>query len=215
MKSTQSRKPCNDCEVEQGSLFSSARAAPRTEAGLVEVRRRVDAILAGSGLKKDAEALLQEHSMRYMRRQVLCLCDSMSCSFIHPHFFFHWQPFWTRHPFFDPTTCLPPDRMHQTDAGLFKTMMQWMVRLLEVTTNRAHGSKAQQVKMVEFNRRWAALLPFTDMKVFLSGVSHLTQMNAFEYRDMMKSVLVITRGVAPYIFVYICIYSYISVYKRI
>ena len=83
--------------------------------------------------------------------------------------------------------------------------------------NKAHGSKAQQLKMVEFNRRWAALLPFTDMTVFqvLSEVSHLTQMNAFEYRDMMKSVLVITRGVAQYIFVYICIYSYISVYKRI
>lgn len=73
MRSTQSRKPCNDCEVKQGSLFSPARAPPRTEAGLSEVRTRVDAILAESGLKKDAEALLQEHSMRYMRRQVLCL----------------------------------------------------------------------------------------------------------------------------------------------
>ncbi len=87
MKSTQSSKPCNDCEVEQGSLFSPAGAPPRTEAGLVEVRGRVDAILAGGGLKKDAEALLQEHSMRYMRRQVLCLFDSVRCSVIPICFF--------------------------------------------------------------------------------------------------------------------------------
>jgi hypothetical protein len=70
------------------------------------------------------------------------------------------------------------------------------------------------VKMVEFNRRWAALLPFTDMKVFLSGVSHLTQMNAFEYRDMMKCVLVITRG-PSFTYVYNRIFPCINVYNLV
>jgi hypothetical protein len=48
--------------------------------------------------------------------------------------------------------------------------------------------------MNEFNRRWGALNSFTDMKVFTSGVSHLTQMNAYEYRDMMKGIIVVLRG---------------------
>ena len=70
--------------------------------------------------------------------------------------------------------------------------------MLERVTCKAHGGKAQQVKMNEFNRRWGALLPFPDMKIFGHGVSHLTQMNAYEYRDMMKSVTVVFRGTCVY-----------------
>jgi hypothetical protein len=84
--------------------------------------------------------------------------------------------------------------MHQTDLGLFKMLISWAVRMLEKTTFKAHGGRAQQVKMNEFNRRWAALLPFPDMKRFVAGGSHLTHMNAFEYRDMMKGVTVVFRG---------------------
>jgi hypothetical protein len=51
------------------------------------------------------------------------------------------------HPFFDPTTCLPPDRMHQTDQGVFKTMLGWAVKMLEKLTFRRGGGKAQQLKV--------------------------------------------------------------------
>jgi hypothetical protein len=40
---------------------------------MAEVRAVVDAMLAGGGSKQDAQDLLKEHSMRYMRRKVL-LC---------------------------------------------------------------------------------------------------------------------------------------------
>jgi hypothetical protein len=62
--------------------------------------------------------------------------------------------------------------------------------------------------MNEFNRRWGALNPFTDMKVFSKGVSHLTQMNAYEYRDMMKGIVVVMRGAS-------LLYSIIIVYHRL
>jgi hypothetical protein len=62
------------------------------------------------------------------------------------------QPFWTAHPFFDPTTCLPPDRMHQADQGLFKTMMGWAVNMLEKVTFTRGGGKAQQRKVCDYNR---------------------------------------------------------------
>jgi hypothetical protein len=101
--------------------------------------------------------------------------------------------------------------MHQTDQGLFKSMLFWAVRMLERLTFKAHGGKAMQVKMNEFNRRWKALLPFPEMKNFGGGISHLTQMNAYEYRDMMKGVVVVFRG-NVYIIDYIPLYAFISVY---
>lgn len=39
-------------------------------------------------------------------------------------------------------------------------------------------------------------MPFTDMKVFLHGISHLSGLNAFEYRDIMKSCVVVFKGMA-------------------
>lgn len=34
------------------------------------------------------------------------------------------------------------------------------------------------------------------MKIFLNGVSHLSGLNAFEYRDMMKACVVVFKGAA-------------------
>ena len=57
------------------------------------------------------------------------------------------------------------------------------------------GGMMMNNKINEMNRRFKALVPFTDMKVFLHGVSHLTGLNAFEYRDIMKSCVVVFKGI--------------------
>ena len=38
------------------------------------------------------------------------------------------------------------------------------------------------------------MVPFTDMKVFTNGISHLCGLNAFENRDIMKSAVVCFKG---------------------
>ena len=52
------------------------------------------------------------------------------------------------------------------------------------------------------HRRFKSLVPFTDMKIFLNGVSHLTGLNAFEYRDMMKACVVVFKGDVCVLFVF-------------
>ena len=44
-------------------------------------------------------------------------------------------------------------------------------------------------------RRFQNLVPFTGLKSFTQGITHLSQMNAYEYRDIMKSCVVCFRGV--------------------
>ena len=96
--------------------------------------------------------------------------------------------------FFDPAVCLPPDRMHQADQGIFKSILSWTVQMLEDMAMAKGGGILMNTKINEMNRRFQALVPFTDMKVFNHGVSHLTGLNAFEYRDMMKSCVVVFKG---------------------
>jgi hypothetical protein len=105
-----------------------------------------------------------------------------------------FQAFWENHVFFDPTVCLPPDRMHQADQGIFKSILSWTVQLLEDMAMAKGGGMMMNNKLNEMNRRFQSLVPFTDMKVFSHGVSHLTGLNAFEYRDMMKSCVVVFKG---------------------
>ena len=45
-----------------------------------------------------------------------------------------------------------------------------------------------------FHRRFRTLVPFTDMKIFTTGISHLSGLNAFEYRDIMKCAVVCFKG---------------------
>lgn len=62
------------------------------------------------------------------------------------------QAFWENHPFFDPTKCMPPDRMHQADQGVFKSMLAWSVQLLEHLAYRKGGGILQNAKIAEMNR---------------------------------------------------------------
>lgn len=62
------------------------------------------------------------------------------------------QPFWTKHPFFDPTICCPPDRMHQADQGVFKSILSWSVSLLEDMAFGKGGGTLQNAKVDELNR---------------------------------------------------------------
>ena len=62
------------------------------------------------------------------------------------------QLFWERHTFFDPVHCLPPDRMHQVDQGVFKTMVSWAVDLMEMQAFKSGGGKYQNKKTDELNR---------------------------------------------------------------
>ena len=52
-------------------------------------------------------------------------------------------------------------------------------------------------------RRFGAIPRFTDMKVFPHGITHLSQMNAFEYRDIMKMCVVCFKGavICPFLYV--------------
>jgi len=123
----------------------------------------------------------------------------------------HLQLFWEKHAFFDPATCLPPDRMHQADQGIFKSILSWTVDLLETMAINVGGGKLQNTKIDELNRylfglcwpgcqqgachrRFKTLVPFTDLKIFPHGITHLSQMNAFEYRDIMKAAVVCFKG---------------------
>jgi hypothetical protein len=62
------------------------------------------------------------------------------------------HPFWTNHPFFDPTICCPPDRMHQADQGVFKSILAWTVSLLEDMAFAKGGGMLQNAKVDELNR---------------------------------------------------------------
>jgi hypothetical protein len=72
--------------------------------------------------------------------------------------------------------------------------MSWTVQLLEDMAMAKGGGMLMNIKINEMNRRFQALVPFTDMKVFNHGVSHLTGLNAFEYCDMKKSCVVVFKG---------------------
>ena len=62
------------------------------------------------------------------------------------------QCFWTNHPFFNPCTCCPPDRMHQADQGVFKSALAWTVQLLETMAMRKGGGMLVNAKIEEMNR---------------------------------------------------------------
>jgi hypothetical protein len=63
-----------------------------------------------------------------------------------------FQVFWENHSFFDPTTCCPPDRMHQADQGVFKSILAWTVCLLEDMAYAKGGGMLQNKKVEELNR---------------------------------------------------------------
>jgi len=84
--------------------------------------------------------------------------------------------------------------MHQADQGIFKSILSWTVQMLEDMAMAKGGGMMMNNKINEMNKRFQALVPFTDMKLFSHGVSHLTGLNAFEYRDMMKSCVVVFKG---------------------
>ena len=60
--------------------------------------------------------------------------------------------FWTNHAFLDPCKCFPPDRMHQADQGMFKTILSWTVDMLEEKAFEKGGGMLMNAKVDELNR---------------------------------------------------------------
>jgi hypothetical protein len=117
-----------------GAVQGNGRRRGRIGASWVQgpswfnVQRAVNAALQCSGMFHDI---------------ILCHMTSPAVSI---------QPFWTKHPFFDPTICCPPDRMHQADQGVFKSILSWSVSLLEDMAFGKGGGTLQNAKVDELNR---------------------------------------------------------------
>ncbi len=81
----------------------------------------------------------------------------------------------------------PPCRMHQTEGGIFKTMLQDIVALLKMT-----GGTACQTS---FDMLWSCIIPFPGIKMFRNGVCDVANVTASEHRSMSNCLPFVLRGV--------------------
>jgi hypothetical protein len=155
------RKPCRLCHV-----------SPR-ETGT-----------EGHGLRDIAELRVKEDITQFFdpvtKTSSMSAQDSARLS-VHPEFnalFFV--------PGFNPIVN-PSCRMHQTDAGIFKNMMEDVVAVM-----REHGGPGC---ISRFDALWSELLPFTGSKAFRQGVTDTALLTAGECRCLSMCLPFVLRGV--------------------
>ncbi len=81
----------------------------------------------------------------------------------------------------------PPCRMHQTEGGIFKTMIGEIVMLLKATGGGAC--------VAMFDKLWSCVIPFPGIKIFRNGVCDVANVTASEHRTMSVCLPFVLRGV--------------------
>jgi hypothetical protein len=66
--------------------------------------------------------------------------------------------------------------MHQTEGGIFKTMIGEIVMLLKATGGGAC--------VAMFDKLWSCVIPFPGIKIFRNGVCDVANVTASEHRTM-------------------------------
>lgn len=100
---------------------------------------------------------------------------------------------WQGHRFFNPFRS-GMDTLHVLDAGIFKKLLKWMVRLVYAYTDNDRAGKAI---CVELDRRMASMPRFRNLRVFGRGISSCAQFCGFEYRHMMPQLLCAVHNLSP------------------
>lgn len=90
------------------------------------------------------------------------------------------RPFWLDLPHVDLGTLFPPDILHQLHKGMFQThLLAWCKKMMTEE---------------ELDRRFQALAPFSGLRHFGNGISHLHQMSGKEQKELEKVLMVVIAG---------------------
>lgn len=90
------------------------------------------------------------------------------------------RPFWLDLPHVDVGTLFPPDILHQLHKGMFQThLLEWCKKMMT---------------SVELDRRFQSLSPFSGLRHFGNGISHLHQMSGKEQKELEKVLMVVIAG---------------------
>ncbi|QRV85193.1 hypothetical protein RhiJN_13211 [Ceratobasidium sp. AG-Ba] len=96
------------------------------------------------------------------------------------------QPFWANLPHCDIYGALTPDILHQLHKGVFKDhVMNWCLKIAGVDET-------------EFNDRFKAMPPHSNLHHFTKNVSDLSQTTGKEHRAMQKVFLGVMAGLVPH-----------------
>jgi hypothetical protein len=77
--------------------------------------------------------------------------------------------------------------MHQTEGGIFKTMVGDIVTVLKATGGGAC--------VAMFDKLWSCIIPFPGIKIFRNGVCDVANVTASEHRSMSVCLPFVLRGV--------------------
>ncbi|KAI0040234.1 hypothetical protein FA95DRAFT_1503142 [Auriscalpium vulgare] len=84
------------------------------------------------------------------------------------------RPFWLHLPYVDIYQAITPDILHQLYQGLVKHAIAWV--------RRAYGD-------TEVDARFARLPPNHNLRLFASGISHMSRVSGTEHRDICRVLL--------------------------
>ncbi|KAI0055041.1 hypothetical protein BV25DRAFT_1816184 [Artomyces pyxidatus] len=102
----------------------------------------------------------------------IAACEKIGIKPIH-------HPFWEDLPYVDIYQSITPDVLHQVYQGMVKHMIGWI--------KRAFGAD-------EVDARFARLPPSHHLRLFSSGISHLSRVSGQEHKDICRVLLGVVAG---------------------
>jgi hypothetical protein len=75
-----------------------------------------------------------------------------------------------------------PDLLHQLKKGVWSHILDWFARLL----NDIHGVRTANQYLDKFDKCFALVPSFTNIKRFPMGIRHMEYITAGEYADIMQ-----------------------------
>lgn len=107
-------------------------------------------------------------------------------------------------PYANPYLQVPPERMHQADLGVFKSLLKWSFQLLELglreeaedhypgnqnAQNKYFGTRLKAMRSL-ISSRLASMTKFgSEMKIFTNFNPDLSFYKAWEFRHLMRQFL--------------------------
>ncbi|KAI0062603.1 hypothetical protein BV25DRAFT_1803728 [Artomyces pyxidatus] len=99
--------------------------------------------------------------------QYIAACEAAGIKPIH-------HPFWENLPYCDIYQSITPDVLHQLYQGMIKHLIHWI--------KKAYGEE-------EIDARFARLPPNHNLRLFSSGISHLSRVSGQEHKDICRVLL--------------------------